>query len=302
MKPLLSCILTLLLVVSCSARAQSLADAQKAFDSGDYRAALKSIAQSLSLKQSPLPPDQQYNFLMLKGESLVHVGERTYAIDAFNAASRAAADAHNIKNAALAKANAVLIQRSQGAVYKPAGDKDGINIVSSKSRPKAMQAAYDDLFAQYEDKFKAVLEGNSLPPMLQLVPTLGDLYVLESAATGEPKKTTEILKSFGLHARALMGKDLAREDHRVEQLSMLANSLIGNDFIIGTTLDRRGLWTPERRELEEIIDYVQKIQKAAQKGRQIAISFGFTGENWDGVIAQADDVLDRAQELWDHRY
>jgi hypothetical protein len=302
MKSLLSLTLVLLVGFSFSACGQSLADAQKAFDAGDYRAALKSIAESLSQKQSPLPPDQQYSLLMLKGEALLNIGERTYAIDAFNAASRAAADAHNIKNAALAKADAVLIQRSQGAVYKPAGDKDGINIVSAKTRPKAMQAAYDDLFAQYQDKFKAVLEGKSLPPMLQLVPTLGDLYVLESAATGEPKKTTEILKSFGLHARALMGKELERENRRVEELTILANSLIGNDFVIGTTLDRRGLWTPERRELEDIIDYVQKIQKAAQKGRQIAISFGFTGENWDGIIAQAGDVLDHAQELWDHRY
>jgi len=291
----------LLLGFSVSTSAQTIGDAQKAFDGGDYRGALKSIADALSLKQSPLPPDQQYALLMLKGESLLKLGERTYAIDAFNAASRAAAT-REIKNAAIAKANAVLIQRSQGAVYRPAGGKDTINIVNPATRKEAMRVAYDDLLAQYTNKFKAVLEGNSLPPMLALVPTLGDLYVLESAAEGDPKKTTEILKSFGLHARSLMEKELGRENRRVEDLSALANSLIGSDFVNGSTIDRRGLWTPERNELEEIIEYVQKIQKAAQKGRQIAISFGFTGENWDGIIAESGDVLDRAQELWDHRY
>lgn len=291
-----------LLIGSLATQGQTLADAQKAFDAGDYKATLSAIAQAMSLKQSPLPPEQQYTLLMLKGESLLHLGDRTYAIDAFNAASRAAGAAHDYKNAALAKANAVLIQGSQGAVYRPAGDKDGINIVNASSRPKAMQAAYDDLLGQYTNKFKAVLEGDSLPPMLALVPTLGDLFVLETAATGEAKKTTEILKSFGLHARSLMGKELAKEDRRVEDLTTLANSLIGTGFIVGTTIDRRGLWTPERGELEGIIEYVQKIQKAAQKGRRIANSFGFTGENWDGIIAQAGDVLEQAQELWDHRY
>jgi hypothetical protein len=138
--------------------------------------------------------------------------------------------------------------------------------------------------------------------MLDLVPTLGDLFVLETAATGEAKKTTEILKSFGLHARSLMEKELTKEGRRVDHLTTLANSLVGTDFIVGTTLDRRGLWTPERRELEDIIEYVTRIQKAAQKGRRIATSFGFTGENWDGIIAQAGDVLDRGQELWEHRY
>jgi len=291
----------MLLIGSLAARGQTLEDSQKAYDAGDYRASLLAIAKAMSLKQSPLPPQQQYTLLMLKGESLLHLGDRTYAIDAFNAASRAAGATHDYKNAALAKANAVLIQRSQGPVYRPPG-QDGINIVNAASRTKAMGAAYDDLLAQYTNKFKAVLEGDSLPPMLALVPTLGDLYVLETAATGEAKKTTEILKSFGQHARSLMEKELAREDRRVDELTSLANSLIGSDFVVGSTIDRRGLWTPERNELEDIIQYVQKIQKAAQKGRQIAMSFGFTGENWDGIIAQAGDVLDQAQQLWDHRY
>jgi hypothetical protein len=279
-----------------------LSDVQKKYDSGDYRGTLQAIAQAMSIKQAPLPPDEQYAMLMLKGEALLHIGERAYAVSAFNAGSRIAGEQHHIHDAAMAKANSVLIERSRGANYKPAGDKDTINIVSAKSRPEAMKAAYQDLFDQYKKQFEAVLEGNTLPPMLDLVPTLGDMYVLETAAEGEPKKTTEILKSFGLHARALMGKELAREDRRIDQLSALANSLVGTDWGSGSSIDRRGLWTPERRELQDIMDYVQKIQKAALRGRQIAISFGFTGENWDGIIAEAGGVLDKGQERWDHRY
>jgi hypothetical protein len=295
----------LLPLLTARAADEGLADIQKTFDSGDYRGTLQKISRALSMTQTPPPADDRYTLLMLRGESLLRLGERTYAVDAFNAASRAAAH-QRIKDAALAKANAVVITRSQGPVYKPAGgDGDGINIVNPATRTKAMGAAFDDMLRLNMPKFKAALEGKQLPPMLSLVPVLGDMYVLETAASGEPRRTTEILKSFGEHARVLMNNELARVDKRVQALSNLANSISGIDSNWGggiNTIDRRGLWTPERNELEDLMQYTRQIAQAARKAREISVSFGYTGENWDPVIADADGVIDREEELWQHRY
>jgi hypothetical protein len=138
--------------------------------------------------------------------------------------------------------------------------------------------------------------------MLDLVPTLGDLYVLEWAASGEPARTSAVLKSFGLRARLLLGTELARLGKRVESLSELANSWVGSDTGYGSRVDRRGLWTRERDELTEMIHYTGEIRRAAQRARQISLSFGFTGENWDPVIADASALLDRIDELWTRRH
>ncbi len=99
-----------------------------------------------------------------------------------------------------------------------------------------------------------------------------------------------------------MDQELKQINKRVDQLQNLANQLVTIERPLDNDFERRGLWSPERNELEEKIAYVENIKKAAQKGRQIAKSFGFTGENWDPIIAESANTLDHAQELWDHRY
>ena len=257
----------------------------------------------MALREPPLRAQDRYALLMLRGEALLRLKERTYAVDAFEAASRAAGH-DQIKLAALAKANALIITRSQGSLYRPSGGAgDGIDIIEPASRTKAMAAAFDDLMAENLPEIKRALEGKQLPPMLALVPTLGDMYVLESAANGgDPRKTAEVLKSFGAHARSLMGSELIRLDARIEGLSDLANSQTSYGRGWGSQIDRRGLWSPERNELSDLIDYTKQIRQGAQRARQIALSFGATGENWDTVIADAGAVLDHGEELWNHRY
>jgi hypothetical protein len=99
-----------------------------------------------------------------------------------------------------------------------------------------------------------------------------------------------------------MGSELAGLGRRVDSLSELASSWVGYGGNYVGQIDRRGLWTPERDELQELIDYTKRIRQAAQRARQISVSFGYTGENWDPLIADADALLDREDELWAHRH
>jgi hypothetical protein len=239
---------------------------------------------------------------MLRGECLLRLGERVYAHDAFDAAANATTD---IPKAAAARATAVVITLSRGPQYAPATESEKpIPIVPKDSRKQAMRAAFKDLLARDLPAIRTALEGQTLSPMLDLVPKLGDMFVLEFTSEGEARQTSQMLRAFGEHARSLMDKELRRIRRRVASLSHLANSLVDLDhrWGWGSGLDRLGLWSRERDELEELTEYTERIRDAAVRGRRIARSFGFTGENWDPVLAEATEVLDEARELWERRF
>src|SRR6476620_10519652 len=62
----------------------TVADMQRLFDACDYRGALRLAAEAMSSKAvAPLPDGERYAVLMLRGESLLHLNERAYAIDAW---------------------------------------------------------------------------------------------------------------------------------------------------------------------------------------------------------------------------
>jgi hypothetical protein len=99
-----------------------------------------------------------------------------------------------------------------------------------------------------------------------------------------------------------MDAELRRARRRVASLDELANSLIDADRIWGSRLDRRGLRSPERADLQELREYAGRIRDAALHGRRIVRSFGLEGEDWDPVIAEADEVLDLARTTWERRF
>jgi hypothetical protein len=138
--------------------------------------------------------------------------------------------------------------------------------------------------------------------MLELVPTLGDMFVLELTSQGEANQTSQILRAFAEHARTLMDRELQRINRRVVALDELATSLVESDHAWGSRLDRRGLRTSERDDLLELIFYTERIRDAALHGRRIETSFGLEGKAWDSVLASAEEVLDQARTTWDRRF
>jgi len=282
------------------ARSDGITEARKTFDAGDYRQALREISKGLSLTAPEPSPEEKYQLLMLRGESLLRIGERAYASNAFEAAVNAAPD---LQKAAVAKATAVLITLSSGPVYQPAGGAgEPIPIVPPDSRTRAMQAAFGDQRDRHMPAIKRALEGDTLPPMLELVPRLGDMFVLELSSQGQPTQTSLILQSFGEHARSLMGQELRRIRKRVGSLEQLSNSLVEVERPWNSWFDRRGLRTVERDDLRQLTEYTERIRDAALHGRRITRSFGLKGEDWDPVLAEATDILDQARTTWERRF
>jgi hypothetical protein len=288
-----------ILIVGCltlrgqsSAPADSVASVQALVDQGQYRPALKQIATMLPGAQQTDPASQQdrFDLLMMRGECLLQLGMRADAVMAFNSAGRAAPSP---PAAAIARATEVLIRRSTNNLYKPAGGGPGIDIRPAESRLQAEAALYADLSAAVQPKLQAALESSTLQNMIDLLPTMVDLDSIEYAYTGKDTQTAAQLKEMGNRARALMTCEIRRVGLRFDELVALSDANWGPNYTITGGITRRTFTTPQANELNSLLAYVKKIDQTARQGREFAHEMGHTGDAWEPVIADADDLIDR---------
>lgn len=272
-----------LCVLACSVPALAApADAQAKIDAGDYRGALKLIAEGLS--GPDVSPADRAALLMLRAEAMIRLGESRYAADACTLAAQTTQDP---KQAAIARATAALLRKSRNNAYK------SIDIVAPESRQKAFAALYADTQHSLKPRVEAALRASSLQPSQEVLPSLLDLAAMEYLANGSAPNTKETLATLGAHARELMSAEIKRVQARVAQMSHLANSITGDDDGFG----RRGLQIPEQRELRNDVAYLRQIQSTAQKARARARELGFDGSAWEPIIADAADAADQGDGI-----
>lgn len=94
---------------------------------------------------------------------------------------------------------------------------------------------------------------------------------------------------MGSRARELMSGELRRVRYHVSALELASNST--SDYV------RRGLYSTERDAVQQDIDYVTKIGQTARDARRRAQELGYDGAAWESVIADCDDLVDRARAL-----
>src|SRR5215204_6308809 len=131
-------VLSLSVVIQGSAlgvdrEADGTAKVRQLIAAGQHREALKQISQNLeanTARDTPASPDR-YELLCLRGECLLHLGDRRLAGTAFEQAARAAPEP---RMAATPRAMALLIKKSAGNTYKPkSGSAAGIDIIAPDS-------------------------------------------------------------------------------------------------------------------------------------------------------------------------
>ena len=146
---------------------------------------------------------ERYDLLMLKGECLLKLKQRTAAADAFEAAAAAMKSRRDLPRAASATALAALVKASPDLKYKSkqAGDGHGIDITDEARRPAAMAALYDDLDARIAPGIDKAVQDRSLVSTQKLLRDLWELYTVEYAAKGESASTSTKLKELGGHAQ-----------------------------------------------------------------------------------------------------
>jgi hypothetical protein len=271
-------------------------DVRGLVDAGQYREALKQISQHLganTARDTPASPDR-YELLCLKGESLLHLDDRRLAGAAFEQAARAAPDP---RMAATPRAMALLIKKSAGNRYKPkGGSATGIDIVAPDSRREALAAMLADMSSSLKPTIEQALRGKSLPPMMEVLPSVFDLAAVEYASTGTADQSRTILTEFGGHARELMETELRRVRLRIDGLDEAANSLA----LTSDQLGRRGLHTNERNELRDLAAYAQQIADSARKVRADVRQLGLEpSERWEAIVAEAVDGAEMARAVLD---
>jgi hypothetical protein len=269
-----------LLIASACASAQTPDEMKKQMDAGQYREALRSIGEALS-KRKASDDQARYQLLMMRGECQLQLDQRADAASAFESAAKSAG---NIVDAAMARANVVLIRASAGSKYAPKSGGDAIDIKNAESRKQAYSTLRDDLLKANESKIQAAMHDNTLAPTMKILPTVLDIAYLEYASSGSAENTHTALKELGDHARSLMRAEL----NRLRRQANLAED-VSNSASYG---GRRGLNTTERDGLQQSIDYVTQIAQTAREARRRARALGFDGSAWEPIIADADDLLE----------
>jgi hypothetical protein len=280
----------------------SIGAAQADFNAGQYRSCLQKIAQVLNSKAAAPGSPARYDLLMLRGECMLQLKEADLAASAFTSASTVFKGEGDLKRMAAARAMSVLVKASPRLQYKGSKDAQPIDIVTPDSRKQAMMALFDDRFATTTSKIEAAMKSNSLVPIHDLFPVMGDLYALELTATGDTARTMPAIRSVGEHARQLITAELDRLRKRVDELDDLANAPTLSSGNLNQTLSYRGLNSNERNELHDAADELVKIEKVAQEGRRIAQRLAGPVGAWDAILGECNDVKDVAQQAYDRRY
>ena len=280
--------------------------AQADFAARDYPACLRKVASLLSSNTVPAGSTQRYDLFMLRGECLLRLKQRPAAQSAFESAAGVLKNKGDVDRVAAATAIAALIKKSPGLTYKSAagsqGDPQTFDIVEPDTRKAAMSALYHDLSEDVMPAASKALEGDSLVPINDLLPKMWELYAVEFAATGDTAATVGKLKELGAHARGLIQAELDKLNGRLGQLRALAEEPTLSGDVRNQSIGYRGLNSHERSELQEMADYLVKIERTCQNARRIARLLGSTGENWDALLADCATARDVAEQAYARRY
>ena len=282
----------------------TLADAKADFDAAQYQPCLQKISRALQTRDAAAPDSPlRCDLFMLRGECLLQMKQGASAADAFRMAARIVDKSDDLHRLSAASAMVTLITASRNLVYtpKPPADSGPINIVPLDSRKQAMTALYNDRLAAAKPKIDAATDSTSLAPINDLLPALRDLYLIEDASTGDTAQTKPLLTSLGEHARKLINSELTRLSRRIEFISEAASEPTYVDYSSSQVYNRRGLSSTDQDELRDACNYLEKIAKVSQQGRWINRRLGGTGEVWDGILADCEQLHDDAQQQLDRR-
>ena len=209
----------ILFITSRSAGADSpdpISDAQQKLDAGQFKDAITVVTQALTRTRPDDDSAQRAQLLTIKGEALLRMGQTATAASTFDMAVKSAPD---VRTAALARANGLLIRAASQGKYRPkSGGAQPIDIIDPESRKQAFAALREDLSRTVKPKMQSTLNGKTLPPLLDVLPAVMDLGYLEYAATGSAPTARDDLKELGARARDLMNSELRKLRHQIDVL------------------------------------------------------------------------------------
>lgn len=273
-----------------AAFAQSIEEIRADLDQREYRAALLKIGKALPEARGDNP--RRYQLLMIRGEALLNLKQKSAALEAFRGASAAAGREAELQQSMAARAMVELLSESDGLAYRPKAAA-AINIVEAESRKAALAALFADRLTKEKSRIDAAAEAPTLVPMIELMPTLSGLMALEFAGTGALETMTPILKTLGSHGRGLMLREVDRMDTRISQIEDMAAELYWRENDVSPL--RRGIHSDEAAELGRMVEELDRITDASEEGRRIARQVVSNVDSWDELLLRASETRTRAR-------
>jgi hypothetical protein len=276
------------------------AELKQMHDAGEYRVCLHQIGRILRL--GPAKSYDKAEMLLLRGDCLLHLEDPSTAKLAYQAAMNSTVPAQ----AREARAMTLLISRSTKLAYLPRSGDGGeaINIASHATRTRAMSALLHDELRESKPVIDRALAADNLAPIMDALPKFYDLYALERTATDGDGETRPILRAVGERARTLVSRELVVMDQKVAGIEKRADEIISAPYGGGSAWwwsgsTRRGLYTDDRGQLRDLIDYLAKIADTTKLGQQVAISFDGDPHLWEPLIVHSIETLQHAQNVLD---
>ena len=162
------------------------ADLGEMFKAGQYRVCLQQIARVLQLTGDAAKPYDKYALLLLRGDCLLHLGDKATAMMAYAETEKSP----NVAQAAEARAMTLLLRRSSGTMFTPPAGGEALDLLDPPNRKKGMTLLFEDGFKGAQPEIRRALESDSLVPSIDLIPRLRDLYALEKTGTGTDARGT----------------------------------------------------------------------------------------------------------------
>lgn len=249
----------------------TLAALQNGIEDKRYREVLAAVSHVLS---APADPGMdRYPYWMLKAECLLQLRD-VYAVNA--ALSQALKATPDPAEKQLAEALQYLIKKSTSYKYIPRHSDDpqvarkGVDIIDRISRQRAFGLLFADEMEAASLRLKEAKVATSLPPIVDAARQLAALPAIERAATGKTQQTADAYAELGQHAVDLMGHAVAEMADSISHIKKSADEITtvnvtGPKGQIITQTSRRGLDTPQRRELNADVDTIRKLPEAARE-------------------------------------
>ena len=274
---------------------------------GKHREALQKLSRALALKGDAAAAYDRHELLRLKAEAHLNIKDTAAAASAFAAAAKEAPD-----DAARAadKAAELVVKRSKNLQFTPRPAKKGgkaepIDIADPESRKAAYAALLEEEKAAAGPMLKSAAKAKSLPPIAEGLKRVGDLRMLELAATGADAEAAALVEDLSGRAHKLMDDAVQDMAKLVEAIETSANEMqrtavAGHSPVNGRTMlypsaRRRGLTSRDAQDLKRIIGDMKKLVPTA---RELAEALGEdNGKQFETVADDGETVGNKAHQV-----
>ena len=283
------------------------------YKDGNYKETLQKLSRVLALKGDAAKAYDRHDLLRLRAETQLKLRDSAGAAATFE---QAAKEAHDDKARAVDVASQMVIKRSKNLQFTPAakkGAKGGAKVEPiDVGDPEKRKAAFAALLAEQKElvvpRVKAAKDAKALQPVIEALQAAGGLRTLELAATGDDAEVKTMVSDLSGRAKKMMADAVKDMTDTVNQIEESANRLQevmtpvrapggvggGGGVYAERSYKKRGLMTPDVKDLKRVISDCQKIVPVV---KELVEKLGESGEEFKQIGTDAVAVGTKAHEV-----